>query len=529
MKERFKKRFKKKHLNLFAKYFLVITMVIFICFAVLGCSLLLFVSNYWRSEKTSLLKENALQVASTTADLLGAGQLDRDGKGTVAILCNTLTLVSSAIEADVFICNLDGSVILCKDLFTPEMQEVNASSCQIHDGMHFPKEVVQKTIQKEYIRAGTLEGVYSDSHFIIGEPVIVNGEPVALVFATKPTSSGLGPYLWNIFKMFLFSALMALLLAFVAVYVLTYNLIRPLREMSAATKRYARGDFSYRVDSQGSGEELAELAGALNSMAKALAVLESSRRSFVANVSHELKTPMTTIGGFIDGMLDGTIPPEMQNHYLQLVSEETGRLARLIQNMLDLSKLESGEYQVNARMFNIWETLTGVALAAEQRINDGMIELEGLTMDEKVLVYADPDLIHQVAYNLLDNAIKFTPAGGTIRFSVEKLGPETEIAVWNSGQGISPEALPYVFQRFYKEDRSRGLHARGAGLGLNICKVLVNLSGGQIRVESQQGEWCRFVFTLPSQAPNPGGMKRLPDEAGGAPAVEDPASMKPVE
>ena len=286
MKERFKKRFKKKHLNLFAKYFLVITMVIFICFAVLGCSLLLFVSNYWRSEKTSLLKENALQVASTTADLLGAGQLDRDGKGTVAILCNTLTLVSSAIEADVFICNLDGSVILCKDLFTPEMQEVNASSCQIHDGMHFPKEVVQKTIQKEYIRAGTLEGVYSDSHFIIGEPVIVNGEPVALVFATKPTSSGLGPYLWNIFKMFLFSALMALLLAFVAVYVLTYNLIRPLREMSAATKRYARGDFSYRVDSQGSGEELAELAGALNSMAKALAVLESSRRSFVANVSH---------------------------------------------------------------------------------------------------------------------------------------------------------------------------------------------------------------------------------------------------
>ena len=131
-------------------------------------------------------------------------------------------------------------------------------------------------------------------------------------------------------------------------------------------------------------------------------------------------------------------------------------------------------------MFNIWETLTGVALSAEQRINDGMIELEGLTMDEKVLVYADPDLIHQVAYNLLDNAIKFTPAGGTIKFKVEKLGPEVEVSIWNSGQGISPEALPHVFQRFYKEDKSRGLHARGAGLGLNICKVLVNLSGGQI-------------------------------------------------
>ena len=150
-------------------------------------------------------------------------------------------------------------------------------------------------------------------------------------------------------------------------------------------------------------------------------------------------------------------------------------------------------------------------------------------MDEKVLVYADPDLIHQVAYNLLDNAIKFTPAGGTIRFGVERLGPEVEVSIWNSGQGISPEALPYVFQRFYKEDQSRGLHARGAGLGLNICKVLVNLSGGQIRVESKQGEWCRFVFTLPVQPPNPGGMKRLPDESGRPGAVEDPASMKPVD
>ena len=502
MKERFKKRFKKKHLNLFAKYFLVITMVIFICFAVLGCSLLLFVSNYWRSEKTSLLKENALQVASTTADLLGAGQLDRDGKGTVAILCNTLTLVSSAIEADVFICNLDGSVILCKDLFTPEMQEVNASSCQIHDGMHFPKEVVQKTIQKEYIRAGTLEGVYSDSHFIIGEPVIVNGEPVALVFATKPTSSGLGPYLWNIFKMFLFSALMALLLAFVAVYVLTYNLIRPLREMSAATKRYARGDFSYRVDSQGSGEELAELAGALNSMAKALAVLESSRRSFVANVSHELKTPMTTIGGFIDGMLDGTIPPENQNHYLGIVSQEVGRLTRLIKNMLDITKLEAGEYKVNATTYDIWESITSVVFGAEQRLEANNIQISGFA-PTKTLVLADQDLVYQVIYNLVDNAIKFCNVGGEIRFSVTQSKGAVTVGVRNTGAGIAPEALPYVFDRFYKEDKSRGLNTTGSGLGLHICKVLINLSGGKIWVDSKEGEYCEFLFTLPAPPSSP--------------------------
>ena len=154
--------------------------------------------------------------------------------------------------------------------------------------------------------------------------------------------------------------------------------------------------------------EAADLARNFNRMADHIQMNYNSRGQFMGNIAHELRTPMTTIKGFVDGILDGTIPPDMQNHYLQLVSEETGRLARLIQNMLDLSKLESGEYQVNARMFNIWDTLTGVALSAEQRINDGMIEIEGLTMDEKALVYADPDLIHQVVYNLLDNAISLT-------------------------------------------------------------------------------------------------------------------------
>ena len=212
--------------------------------------------------------------------------------------------------------------------------------------------------------------------------------------------------------------------------------------MTDAAQRFGGGDLSVRVEGVEGEGEAADLARTFNRMADNIQMNDNSRGQFMGNIAHELRTPMTTIKGFVDGILDGTIPPEMQNHYLQLVSEETGRLARLIQNMLDLSKLESGEYQVNARMFNIWETLTGVALAAEQRINDGMIELEGLTMDEKVLVYADPDLIHQVAYNLLDNAIKFTPAGGTIRFSVEKLGPEAEISIWNSGQGISRRRCP---------------------------------------------------------------------------------------
>ena len=345
-----------------------------------------------------------------------------------------------------------------------------------------------------YHTLSTLDGVLTEKSYVsVRHMQDAQGNNSGYLFLCS-SGARLTDFKEEFWSNFLFSACIMLLCASVLTSFLMRKLTDPLQKITDAAQRFGGGDFSVRVEGVEGEGEVVDLAHTFNQMAENIQSNDNSRGQFMGNIAHELRTPMTTIKGFVDGILDGTIPPEMQNHYLQLVSEETGRLARLIQNMLDLSKLESGEYQVNARMFNIWETLTGVALAAEQRINDGMIELEGLTMDEKVLVYADPDLIHQVAYNLLDNAIKFTPAGGTIRFSVEKLGPEAEISIWNSGQGISPEALPYVFERFYKEDRSRGLHARGSGLGLNICKVLVNLSGGQIRVESQQGEWCRFVL-----------------------------------
>ena len=434
-------------------------------------------------------------------------------------LSTKLEIIGESAEAYLFFTDNDGRVMI-------------ASSPDKLESLTVPEEMMEKIDASDadyYHVFGTLGGMLDGKSYItVSEMRNENGQPSGYLFLCS-SGEQLTQFKQQFWSNFLLSACVMLLCASILTKILMRQLTDPLQKVTDAAQRFGGGDLSVRVEGVEGEGEAADLARTFNRMADNIQMNDNSRGQFMGNIAHELRTPMTTIKGFVDGILDGTIPPEMQNHYLQLVSEETGRLARLIQNMLDLSKLESGEYQVNARMFNIWETITGVALSAEQRINDGMIDIDGLTMDEKVLVYADPDLIHQVVYNLLDNAIKFTPAGGTIRFGVEKLGPEAEISIWNSGQGISPEALPYVFQRFYKEDRSRGLHARGAGLGLNICKVLVNLSGGQIRVESQQGEWCRFVFTLPTVAPNPGGMKRLPDEAGGEPTVEDPASMKPVE
>ena len=161
------------------------------------------------------------------------------------------------------------------------------------------------------------------------------------------------------------------------------------------------------------------------------------------------------------------------------------------------TKLEAGEVPVHARTYDLWKTITDVVLSDEQRIEDGKIDIEGLD-GPPMLIYADPDFVHQVVYNIVDNAIKFTPEGGSIRFSAQKKGDMVEVRIENTGAGIAPEALPFVFERFYKEDRSRGVNTRGSGLGLHICKILINLSGGKIHAESEPGKWCRFVFTLPA-------------------------------
>ena len=498
-------------------FFSLVSTLMVLGIVLMGFSEWVLFKGYFAKDRYETL-DQVVGVAERTAQYLVQKAALPEGDELEA-LSTKLEIIGESAEAYLFFTDNDGRVMI-------------ASSPDKLESLTVPEEMMEKIDASDadyYHVFGTLGGMLDGKSYItVSEMRNEHGQPSGYLFLCS-SGEQLTQFKQQFWSNFLLSACVMLLCASILTKLLMRKLTDPLQKVTDAAQRFGGGDLSVRVEGVEGEGEVADLARTFNRMADNIQTNDNSRGQFMGNIAHELRTPMTTIKGFVDGILDGTIPPDMQNHYLQLVSEETGRLARLIQNMLDLSKLESGEYQVNARMFNIWETLTGVALSAEQRINDGMIELEGLTMDEKVLVYADPDLIHQVAYNLLDNAIKFTPAGGTIKFKVEKLGPEVEVSIWNSGQGISPEALPHVFQRFYKEDRSRGLHARGAGLGLNICKVLVNLSGGQIRVESQQGEWCQFVFTLPTCPPNPGEIKRLPDESGRPVPVEDPASMKPVD
>ena len=334
----------------------------------------------------------------------------------------------------------------------------------------------------DYYSEDTLDGVFRTKYYTAGR--LIEGPTTNAYLFVATSMDALHQYVSDLLSIFLVSAVGILLFAS-AISILFARKIRQL----------GSGDFTARAPVDGC-EELADFATTFNNMAARLQTIDNARGQFMGNIAHELRTPMTSIKGFIDGMLDGTIPAEEYKHYLGIVSQETGRLARLVQNMLDITKLESGEYKFQARNCNIWDTITDVVLSDEKRIEDGQIDIQGLEPAREP-VYADPDLIHQVVYNLVDNAIKFTPPQGIIRFSVKRDGGMVVVAVENTGEGISPEALPFVFERFYKEDRSRGLNTRGSGLGLHICKVLINLSGGQIKAESEQGKWCRFTFTLP--------------------------------
>lgn len=466
------------------------TAVLLICsIAVMGFIQMYLAMGYFREENgTALIQtiDNAILAMQEAAD---DGIVEKRAEAAEAAgldvedIKRGITLTARAAGKSILVTDAYGSVVL--------------SIPSEYQGM----EVSVKTCNATYSRGiydemGTLGGIFSSRYYIAGKPILdEKGMLQGFVFAGANADS-LTEYLANLFSTFILSAGLMLMVSSVLSIVLTNRMTTPLRRISDAAKKFGGGDFSARVPVEGD-DELAQLAETFNTMAGSLEKIDQSRRSFMGNIAHELRTPMTTIKGFIDGMLDGTIPPEETKHYLGIVSQETGRLARLVQNMLDITKLEAGEVPIHAQTYDLWKTVTDVVLSDEQRIEDGKIDIQGLGGDP-LLIYADPDFVHQVVYNIVDNAIKFTPAGGTISFAAERRGNMVEVRIENTGAGIAPEALPFVFERFYKEDRSRGMNTRGSGLGLHICKILVNLSGGQIHAESEEGNWCRFVFTLPA-------------------------------
>ncbi len=487
--------------GLFAKYIVIISSIIIVSFVFLGGALLLLVSNNWLNEKSELLYENVTRVADSTSDVYNSVYFGESGTNSVLLICNSLAQTSTSINADVYFCNIFGRIVYCQHSIDKNLFAQDGNNCE-HNGVIINSSTMQRALSKPH--SGTSSSIFPDGElsFVVSAPVIVNNQPVGAIFAVQPITKGLMPYITDILQMFALASLFALLLAFITVYLMTYRLTKPLHDMSAAAKQYARGDFSKRITINkrtliDSHDEISELATAFNSMASDLATLELSRRNFVANVSHELKTPMTTIGGFIDGILDGTIDQSKRDQYLKIVSDEVKRLSRLVTGMLNMSKIEAGELQINRKNFDASDMIFRTLLGFERVIENKNIEIRGLEDMRPNFINADVDMINQVIYNLIDNAVKFTPEGGYIEVISKADSRRAMFVFRNSGQGVPSEEINKLFERFYKVDKSRSYDVKGAGMGLFICKTIIELHDGQIMASSEENKYTEFAFWLP--------------------------------
>ena len=466
--------------SIFRSFFGLFAAIIVSSILVIGAVLLLVSKEYFKSStKADMIITANEAIEDIKLSCPSGGQLDLDFTDKLLIKLadisnNEFTLTDSS-----------GHFLTCTE------QE---NSCT-HKNRAFSQrtlESVSESGTEGYFIYGTFDSIDEPPAFNLGSEFMLNGEVFSLFSQVSPKE--LESYLGSLMLTFGIVAVVIVVILFPIVYFSVKRLTDPIKDMTIAAKRFGEGDFSQKVDIQ-EENELGYLANTLNEMAASLEIIEETRKSFVSNVSHELKTPMTSIGGFIDGILDGTIPEEKHRYYLGIVSDEVKRLARLVRSMLNIAKYETGDIAMKTEDFDIVPLVIKTVLLFEKRIEDKNVEVIGLDTG-RFFVNADTDLIQQVIYNLVENAIKFVNNGGYIQFSFSQEKDKTLICIRNSGEGLNSEELPQVFDRFYKTDASRGKDKTGVGLGLSIVRSIVKLHGGTITVKSALNEYVEFVFSL---------------------------------
>lgn len=292
--------------------------------------------------------------------------------------------------------------------------------------------------------------------------------------------------------------LILVVLALIALMGISNSMLKPLREIIRTSKQYAAGNFNARANID-SKNEFGELAEYMEEMADELSRSNEYRKSFISNISHDFRSPLTSIKGYIEAMLDGTIPPEKHDKYLNIVLTETMRLTKLTQGLLELNNFDSFDLQLDKSNFDLKSIITPTINTFEGKCQDKGVYLKSVFLTDNTIVYADRTRIQQVIYNLVDNAIKFTPEGRQITVQVTEKGDKIYTSVKDEGVGIPKESIKKVFDRFYKTDPSRGKDKTGTGLGLSITKEIIKAHGENITLNSKVGEGSEFIFSLPMQ------------------------------
>lgn len=472
--------------SVFTKYMTSFALLIAMAFMLLVFTVSTMMTNYSINSKRAIMSKTAESVSISMKTYISiesdSGFSDIVASHNAEILTELLGYASLS-DSDIYLVASDGTLLATSDknytVGTAFMTQSTVTSVAA-DPSKYSVSSIENTFHAN--RLNDITTVVSKNSL----------EGIIVVSSTSAQDKSL---YGAMIRTILLASAWILLAALVTVYIISQRIIDPLKKLSQAAKSFACGNFGERVYVSGQ-DEVAELAEAFNNMAAVLEKNEENRNTFLGNVSHDLRTPMTVIAGFVDGIRDGTIPEEKHDYYLGVISTEVRRLSRLVNTLLEISRMESGERKLNITHFNVSEKARQVLLSFEKKIDDKKINIE-FNNDEDVSVSADTDAVHQVLYNLMDNAVKFTPENGLIAVEIEKKDKKAWIRIRNTGEGIPQDELPNIFDRFYKSDRSRGLDKTGTGLGLYIAKTNVNMHGEQITCKSKKNEFTEFEFSLP--------------------------------
>ena len=460
--------------------------VVLLSFFLLSGAFSLLSYQYVIQDKKDSMTANATYIAEFTGDYLDQGNEIRDHYFQMYVAS-----LARITGAHVMLCEKSGEIVYATD---------GTKFYQYDQGV--PRNVLlQVTRQGGYAGVTNLGGVYGEKRFLAAEPIFGelpgNRAAVRGVVLVSTSVSGISRLWRAMANIFFFTSLIVLGISILAGTISSAKQTRPLNEIAEAARKFGHGEFNVRIRGyERRRDEVGALAEAFNNMASSLEKSENQRNEFIANVSHELKTPMTTIAGFAEGILDNTIPPERERESLQVIASETRRLSRLVRRMLDMSRLKAMNEQVTAQeRFDISEVMLRVLVSLEGRITARGLDVDTNIPEEPVVVWGDPDGITQVCYNLLDNAAKFARPDSMLTVRVEKKDLKAQISVTNLGQTIPPEELPRLFDRFHKADHSRSEDRDGVGLGLYIVKTILGNLKESITVTSEDGV-TTFTFTL---------------------------------
>lgn len=468
--------------SIYFRNFLATAILVFSCFLVIGIAFFFLGRGYLINDTQERLNANADEVVRTASALSRQDTLENLN------LRVTISSLANSTKSHIFITDAGGTVVSCSD---------NTFFCEHLYRQLDPSVTTMLSYAGKIDQFSSLFGFYPEERYVVAKPINSAGQLIGYAFVTSEALS-----LTGVFRTFIGVALSVavavMCIAMLMSLIYSKKMAEPLDEMARAANKFAHGDFSVRVANPDMrDDEIGSLLSSFNYMADSLEKSEQQRKEFIANISHELRTPMTTIAGFADGIIDGTIPHEQEEKYLHKISDETRRLSRLTRNMLNLAQAQSNAVDITRRTkFDISELLLKTLLSFESRATEKNLDVDPQLPEDPMMVFADSDSITQVLYNLLDNAVKFAAAGSTITLRLYKRNSKAYVSIRDCGETIPSDDLPYIFDRFHKSDRSRSLDKDGVGLGLYLVKTIIDSHGEDIAVTSRDGV-TTFVFTLP--------------------------------